>query len=104
MAGRRGDLTSRVWDACDTRQVEVTDFDAGLQVRLAVSGRTVTVAADESALDAANRAGASCCRPAGSGRVLSPEERRESEYTMTCLPRFLCASWTPGLQPEARAG
>ena len=74
---------------------------------LAETGRTVTVAAGESVLDAVNRAGASVpstCREGTCGTcevrvlagtpehrdsVLSPEERASNQYVMTCVSRSL---------------
>jgi ferredoxin-NADP reductase len=86
--------------------------DAGFQVVLAETGRTVTVAAGESVLDAVNRAGASVpstCREGTCGTcevlvlagtpehrdsVLSPEERASNRYVMTCVSRSLSPSLT----------
>jgi cytochrome P450/ferredoxin-NADP reductase len=82
------------------------------EVVLADTGRTVTVDADESVLDAVNRAGASVlstCREGTCGScevrvlagvpehrdsVLSPAERAANEYMMTCVSRATSLSLT----------
>jgi ferredoxin-NADP reductase len=82
------------------------------EVVMADSGRTLTVAPDESVLDAVNRAGAnvpSTCREGTCGTcevrvlagtpdhrdsVLSPEDRAANEYMMTCVSRSLMPSLT----------
>jgi ferredoxin-NADP reductase len=86
--------------------------DVEFEVVLAGTGRTVTVARDESILDVVNRAGAtvpSTCREGTCGTcevrvlagtpehrdsVLSPEERRENRYVMTCVSRSATPSLT----------
>ncbi|MGW5639103.1 cytochrome P450 [Streptomyces sp. NPDC003832] len=86
--------------------------DGDFEVTLAGSGRTVEVRADESVLDAVNRAGAdvlSTCREGTCGScevrvlagipdhrdsVLSAQERAAGEYMMTCVSRALSPSLT----------
>jgi ferredoxin len=86
--------------------------DGDFQVVLAESGRTVTVAAGESVLDAVNRAGAtvlSTCREGTCGTcevrvlagtpdhrdsVLSAAERRANRSMMTCVSRSATPSLT----------
>jgi ferredoxin len=81
-------------------------------VVLADTGRTITVTADESVLDAVNRAGASVpstCREGTCGTcevrvlagvpehrdsVLSSEERATNAYMMTCVSRATSPSLT----------
>ena len=80
-------------------------IDVDFEVVLADTGRTITVAADESLLDAVNRAGASVpstCREGTCGTcevrvlagvpehrdsVLTPAERAANTYVMTCVSR-----------------
>ena len=86
--------------------------DLQFEVVLADTGRTITVQADESVLDAVNRAGASVpstCREGTCGTcevrvlagspdhrdsVLSSEERAADQYMMTCVSRATSPSLT----------
>ena len=86
--------------------------DQEFEVVLADTGRTITVSADESVLDAVNRAGASVpstCREGTCGTcevrvlagspdhrdsVLSSEERAADQYMMTCVSRATSPSLT----------
>src|SRR3954452_4072627 len=86
--------------------------DRGFEVVLADTGRRITVTADESVLDAVNRAGASVpstCREGTCGTcevrvlagtpehrdsVLSAEERAAGDYMMTCVSRATSPSLT----------
>lgn len=86
--------------------------DVEFEVVLAETGRTVTVAAGESVIDAVNRAGASVpstCREGTCGTceirvlagipdhrdsVLSADERRENRYMMSCVSRSVTPSLT----------
>jgi ferredoxin len=89
---------------------DLTDAEFG--VVLADSGRTITVAADESVLDAVNRAGANVlstfregtcgtCEvrvlagiPEHRDSVLSPEDRAGNAYMLTCVSRSVTPSLT----------
>ncbi len=86
--------------------------DVAFDVVMADFGRTVTVAADESVLDAVNRAGAnvpSTCREGTCGTcevgvlagtpdhrdsVLPPDDRAANAFLMTCVSRYLTLSLT----------
>jgi ferredoxin len=106
---RRAEADQLLRAAHDAR---ATVTDVAFEVVMADSGRTVTVAADESLLDAVNRAGAnvpSTCREGTCGTcevgvlagtpdhrdsVLSAEDRVANAYLMTCVSRSLTPSLT----------